>query len=223
MNADAAAAAEEDRRPVRRQPRPVGGHEQVGLEFVAQRPAHRAEIRRADLLAHLDDEFGVEAEPAAARLAHGAERRQIDAVLALVVGGAAAIDAIADLRGPPRIEAAAPLPFHAVDDVAMPVHQHGGRVRALAVLGHEKRRLAAGGFDHARGEIERGQRRRQFIVEIGPQLPLAPAALAFRPVSHPAAEIGEKIAGLKLRMSPGDGIGSGHGVLIGRKTWKDSS
>ena len=95
MNPHAAAAAEEDRRAIRRQPRPVGGQKQIGLEFIAQRFADLAQIRRADLLAHLDDEFGIEAEPAAARLAHRAQRRQIDAVLALVVGGAAAIDAVA--------------------------------------------------------------------------------------------------------------------------------
>ena len=36
MDADAAAAAEEDGRPVRRQPRPVGGEQQIGLQLVAQ-------------------------------------------------------------------------------------------------------------------------------------------------------------------------------------------
>ena len=95
MDADAAAAAEEDGRTLRRQPRPVGGEKQVGLQFLAQGRADLAQIGRADLLAGLDDEFGVEAELAAARLAHRAQRRQIDAVLALVVGGAAAIDALA--------------------------------------------------------------------------------------------------------------------------------
>ena len=91
-----------------------------------------AQIRRADLLAGLDDEFGVEAEPAAARLAHRRQRRHVDAVLALVVGGAAAIDAIADHRRPPRIEIVAPFPDHAVDDVAMPVHQNGRRPTRLS-------------------------------------------------------------------------------------------
>ena len=68
MDPYAAAATEEDRGPIRRQPRPVGGQKQVGGELVAQGFADLTQIRRADLLAGLDDEFGVEAEPAAARL-----------------------------------------------------------------------------------------------------------------------------------------------------------
>ena len=76
MNADAAAAAEEDGRPIGGKPRPVGGQQQIGLQFVAQRCADLVQIRRADLLAHLDHEFGVEAELAAARLAHRAQRRR---------------------------------------------------------------------------------------------------------------------------------------------------
>ena len=83
------------------------------------------QVGRADLLAHLDQEFGIEAELAAARLAHRAQRGKIDAVLALVVGGAAAIDAVADRGRRPGIETAAPFAFHAVDDVAMAVDQHG--------------------------------------------------------------------------------------------------
>ena len=39
MDSDAAAAAEEDRGPIRRQPRAVGGEQQVGLQFVVQRLA----------------------------------------------------------------------------------------------------------------------------------------------------------------------------------------
>ena len=73
MNAYSAAAAEEDGGAVGGEPGPVGGQEQVGLEFIAQRFADLTQIGRADLLADLDDEFGVEAELAAARLAHGAQ------------------------------------------------------------------------------------------------------------------------------------------------------
>ena len=127
MDADAATAAQEQRRPIRRQPRPVGGHEQIGLERVAIEVADLAEIGRADLFAHLDDEFGIEAELAAAGLAHRAERGHVDAVLALVVGGAAAIEANARNRRAPGIAAVAPLALHAVDDVAMAVDQHGRR------------------------------------------------------------------------------------------------
>src|SRR4051812_42351816 len=88
MDAVAAAAAEEDRRPVGREPRPVGGDEQIRLQLLAVGLAYLPQIGRADLLAGLDDEFDVEAELAAAGLAHGAQGREIDAVLPLVVGGA---------------------------------------------------------------------------------------------------------------------------------------
>src|SRR6187431_3038193 len=102
MDAVAAAAAEEDGRPGGREPRPVGGDEQVGLQLLAVGFADLPQIGRADLLAGLDDELDVEAELAAAGLAHGPQGREVDAVLALVVGGAAAVDALAlgrDLPG----------------------------------------------------------------------------------------------------------------------------
>lgn len=95
VNPQSAAAAEKYRRPVRGKPRPVGGQKQIGGQFIAQGFANLAEIRRSDLFCHLDDKFGIEAEPATARLAHGGKRRHIDAVLSLVVGGAAAIDPVA--------------------------------------------------------------------------------------------------------------------------------
>src|SRR5205823_5182753 len=119
MDAVAAAAAEEDGRPLRRQPRSIGRQEQIGLQLLAMGFAHLPQIGRADLLAGLDDEFGIEAELAAAGLAHGAQGREIDAVLALIVSRAAAIDALASGGGLPRIEIVAPFAFHAVDNVAM--------------------------------------------------------------------------------------------------------
>src|SRR5207248_2572596 len=102
-----------------------------------------AKIRRADLLSHLDDELGVEAELAAAGVAHRAECSHVDTVLALVVGGAAAVEARARNRGAPGIAALAPLAFHAVDDIAMAVDQQGRRRLALVVFGEQERRLAA--------------------------------------------------------------------------------
>src|SRR3981189_228574 len=94
MNPYPAPAAEKYRRTIRGKPGPVGAEKQVGLKLIAQLLAHLTQIRRSDLLAGFDDEFGVEAEPAAAGFANGAKRRQIDAVLPFVVGGAAAVDAI---------------------------------------------------------------------------------------------------------------------------------
>ena len=65
-----------------------------GLEFLAQGFANLAQIGRPDFFAGLNNEFGIEAEPAAARLANRPQRRPIDAVLPFIVGSAAAVDAI---------------------------------------------------------------------------------------------------------------------------------
>src|SRR5260370_29507498 len=92
--------------------RAVGSEQQIGRQLVMQGLADLRQIRRADLLAGLDDELGIEAELAAAGLADGAQRRHVDAVLTLVVGGAPAIDAIALGRGLPRIKIVAPFAYH---------------------------------------------------------------------------------------------------------------
>src|SRR5947199_7392128 len=98
MKPQTAAAAEKYRRAIGRQTRPVGGQKQVGSQFTAQRLANLPQIRGADLLAHFDDEFCIEAEPAAPGLLHRAQGRQIDAVLPLIVGGAAPVNPTVKLR-----------------------------------------------------------------------------------------------------------------------------
>ena len=150
MNADAAATAEEDGGAIRRKPRAVGCQQQIGLEFVMQRLADLRQIRRSDLLAGLDDEFGIEAELAAAGLADRAQRRHVDAVLTLVVGGAAAIDALALGRGLPRIEIVAPFADHAADDVAMAIGQDGQQRRILAIVRQQIGALADRRLDQIR-------------------------------------------------------------------------
>ena len=206
MNADAAAAAEEDGRPIGGKPWAVGGEQQIGLQLVAQRCADFIQIRRADLFAHLDQEFGVEPELAAARLAHRAQRGEIDAVLALVVGSAAAIDAVVDRRHLPGIEPAAPFADHAIDDVAVAVDQDGRQRVALTILRDKERRLAAGGFHQPALEIELGKGRPHFLFEIGAQLGLTPGALAFGLVGDTAPESLQEFAGGKLPVDVGDGI-----------------
>src|SRR5579859_7655300 len=114
LDSDAATAAEEDGRPVGGEPRPVGGEQQIRLQLITQRGAYLVQVGRADLLSHLDQEFGIEAELAAAGLAHGLKRGEVDRVLTLVVGGAAAIDAVV-----------APFTDHAIDDIAMAIDQDG--------------------------------------------------------------------------------------------------
>src|SRR5260370_41947684 len=125
MDPYSAAAAEEYGGAVRGKPGPVGGEKQIGLELITQLFAHLAQIRRPDLLAGFNNEFGVEAEPAAACRAHRAKRRQIDAVLPLIVGGTTAVDTIIDGCRPPWIQIVAPFSRHAVDDIAVSVHENG--------------------------------------------------------------------------------------------------
>src|SRR5260370_12238507 len=123
MDPYSATAAEEDGGAVRGKPGPVRGEKQIGLELVTQLLANLAQIRRPDLLAGFNDKFGVEAEPAAARLANGAKRRQIDTVLPLIVGGTTAVDAIVDGRRPPRIQIIPPFPPPPVNHITLPVHE----------------------------------------------------------------------------------------------------
>src|SRR5207253_5765083 len=84
-----AAAAERKRGAVARHARAVRGDEHVGSKQIAVLRAYFAQARRPGLLAHLDEPFGVEAEPAA-HGEYGGERREVDRVLALVVDDAAA-------------------------------------------------------------------------------------------------------------------------------------
>ena len=126
MNSQTPAAAEEYGRAVGGQTRPVRRQKQVGGQFFTKSFADLPQIRRPDLLAHLHDEFCVEAEPATPGLMHGTQGRQIDAVLPFIVGGAAPVNPIVNLRCSPWIETAPPLTLHSIHDIAVPVHQHGG-------------------------------------------------------------------------------------------------
>src|SRR5688572_25236371 len=172
------------------------------------RLAYLTQIGRADLLAGLDDELDVEAELAAASLAHRAQGRQIDTVLALVVGGAAAIDALASGRGLPGIEIVAPFAFHAIDDIAMTIGEYGRQRGVLAIVRQQIRTPAARRFDQAGGEIERSEGGLQVVDEIGAQRFPAAGILAFGLVTDPAAEFGEKRAGIEMLTYPRNRVGS---------------
>src|SRR5258705_10191231 len=134
MYPHSAAAAEEYGGTIGRKPRPVGCKKKVSGELIAQGFTDLAQVRRPDLLARFNNEFGIEAEPATAGLAHGPKRRQVDAVLPFIVGGAAAVNTIVARRGPPRIQIIAPFSRHAFDNVAVPVHQNRRRRWTFAIL-----------------------------------------------------------------------------------------
>ena len=176
--------------------------------------AHFRQIRRADFLAGLDDEFDVEAELAAPRLLHRAQRRHVDAVLAFVVGRAAAVDAVAHLRRTPGIEVVPPLARHAVDDIAMAIDQDGRRRGVLAVFGQKIGAFAGGQLDQPGREIHFGEGRLKVVGEIGLQSVALFRVLAFGLVGDPAIELVKKFSRTQHGMGAGDGIGSGHGILF---------
>src|ERR1700728_3197211 len=66
---EGAARAEKDRRPVGAEPWPVRGDQHIAAEPVLVLPAYLAQSGRADLLAGLEEEHGIEPEPPA-RLQH---------------------------------------------------------------------------------------------------------------------------------------------------------
>ena len=168
---------------------PSDARNRSACQFIAQGFADLAQIRRADLLTGLDDEFGIEAELAAARLANRTQRRHIDAVLPLVVGRAAAVDALAFGRRPPRIEIVAPFADHAVDDVAMAIGEHGRARGVLAILRQQIRSLAGRRFDQSRREIELGKSRLQVLFEIGAQGAVAGRDFGFRSDKRPCGRV----------------------------------
>jgi hypothetical protein len=133
-----AAGAQIDRWPLLRQPRSVGGDQHVGAERFAVLRAQVAQTTGPGLLTHLDEPFGVEAE-FAAFLQHGAERREIYGVLALVVGGAAPPIAPLGFDEFPRRDARLPASFESTDHVAMAIAEHGGARGILDPLGEQER------------------------------------------------------------------------------------
>ena len=161
-----AARPEEDRRPIGAKARTVGGDQDVGAQRRRTRFADASQPGRADFLAHLEQQLRIEAEPAARRQ-HLPERREVDRVLALVVGRAAAVPAAAVHRDFPRRTAAGPLAVVAGDDVAVAVDQHRRQRRILAALGEQHRRRAGDGVVPERpAKAHRRNTRADFVGQV---------------------------------------------------------
>src|SRR4029079_3847724 len=63
-------------------------------------------------------------------------------------------------------------------------------------------------FDQAGGEIERGEGGLEIFDEIGAERLAAAGVLAFGPITDPAAEFGEKRAGIEMLTYPRNRVGS---------------
>ena len=152
---------------------------------VRSRLAHGAQPRRSGFLAGLQQQLHVEAQPAA-RGQDLAQRRDVDAVLALVVRGAAPVPAIAVHGQRPRRETRAPLRVVPQHDVAVAVHEDRRAARRLraarqAGTGRARDRI----LDDAKREAQRGKRGADFVREVAAQIGKRIAALALRAMGDP--------------------------------------
>ena len=135
------------------------------------RSTQRAQARRSGFLAGLDQPLHVEAQPAA-RGQHPAQRREVDAVLALVVRGAAAVPAVALHGQRPRREARAPLRVVAQHDVAVAVHEDRGQ-RVVFVTRRQCRNGPAPATELStmrKRKPMRGKRRPDFVRQVAAKL-----------------------------------------------------
>jgi hypothetical protein len=159
------------------------------------RGAEGLESGRAGFLAGLDEPGDVDAEPAAAQREHLAQRSEIDRVLALVVGGAAAVKALAVLRQRPRAGAAGPARILAVNHVAVAVYQHGRQGLGLVAAGDQERPGAGDRIRvDRRREAERVERGHKLVGEVGPQLLRRRWVLAFAADRDAAREFAREVA-----------------------------
>src|ERR1051326_344912 len=212
----AAAGAEKNRRHARRVARAVGADQHVGLEqTVAMRGADLAQARRTDLFGHFDENFAVEAERAAFGH-HRLERTEIDAVLALIVGGAAAVDTVALDCDVPGRQPAPPQIVETTYRVAVAIQQYREQARIFDALGDKRRRTLRIVHDPA-AKAEPSQRRGDLIRPIRTQRAGALRLLAARRDGDAPRQIGEEIALVEIRVRASDGIGAAHGTLL---TWQ---
>jgi hypothetical protein len=182
------------------------------IEEIAVLLTHLAQARGADLLTGLDQQLHIEVE-LAARLQHRRQRADIDRVLALVVGGAATIEALALRLYLPGREALAPLRLLAADDVTMAVAEDGDELGVLDALGQQERAASRDrvGQDAA-GEAQALERGRHLGRQIGFKIGPAGRVLAFSGDGHAAAEIGHETAVVEIAGGRGNGLGPGRVV-----------
>ncbi len=160
------ARAEKDRRPLGRQAGAVGGDQYIGGEAAFLLPANLAQTGRADLLAGLQQQDRVEPKPSA-RLQHGFEGREVDRMLALIVGGAAAVEPVALPGQLPRRQSVAPLRLKPANHIAVAIAEHRGRRPLLAPLGDEDGAAAYRIVEDFVLKAEPHQGWRDLVVEIG--------------------------------------------------------
>src|SRR5688572_4393999 len=200
IHIEGAARAEEDRRLARIQARSVGGDQHVRREEALVLLTDFPEARRTNFFAGLDQHLHVEAE-LAAYLQRGGERREVDGVLALVVGGAAAVEAIALALQRPGIEARAPAFFLAADHVAVAVGEDRDQRGVLDALGEQERSLGDRMSQRAAAEAELFEARLHLCREVAREVRGPVRVLALGGDGDAARKIGEEAALVEVPLS----------------------
>ena len=160
----AAARPKKQRRPIGRDPRAVRGDQQIRpQEFILVLGAKLAQSGGAHFLSHLDQNLGVEAEAPTLGDDRG-ERGDVDAVLSLVIGRAAAVKARALDGQRPGRKAAPPQIVEAAHGIAVPVDQN--RDRGVLHAFRDQERGTRWVVENARRKSERGEARHHLVVEI---------------------------------------------------------
>src|SRR5215475_5362509 len=176
--------------------------------------AKLAQSGGAYFLSHLDQNLYVEAE-AAALGDDRRERADVDAVLSLVIGRAAAVDARALDGHHPGRKARPPQIVEAADGIAVAVDENGDRGVILHAFGHQEWRTPRV-VENARRKSERGEARRHLVVEIAAQRGRAFRLLARARDGDPPPQIDEEVPAVEIAVRASDGGGAGHAVVLPR-------
>jgi hypothetical protein len=147
----------------------------------------------------------------AAGFADGTQRRHVDAVLSLVVGGAAPVPAFALGHQGPRRKPFAPMGVLPADDVAMAVAQDRREGRVFDAARDEER--AAGRHrigDLLANEAQRLERGRELFAQVGAERGRGCAGVAFGAERDAAFQIGKEATVVEGRDGSGEGVGTGH-------------
>src|SRR5688500_1947377 len=126
-------------------------------------------------------------------------------MLRFVVGGAAAVPALAVDGERPRIEVMAPLAFEAADNVAVAVAQHRRQAIALVARRDEERSALGDRVGQDLGRIAHApEGRRDLALQIDAELRPALRHLAFSPERDAAREIVPERAGIEVALGAPD-------------------
>ena len=216
-----ATRAEEERRAGRRQARAIRGQEQVRLQIIGVIAAGLVETGRAHFLAHFENHFQVAAQLAPCRLDGGGQRAQVDAVLALVVGGTATVPAIAIRAQLPGRTVLLPAAFLAVDHIAVAIHEHRHRVIRFDAACQQQRRCAFHRIGNLlRLEAQCGQRRCDLFAQVGGQFIGTRGVLAFGRQRDAALQVTLETARIEIFGGQANGGAAGHGGLRVNCHWR---